>query len=68
MSANKDGALGIKRLPAGGFRNLFHQGELAFHPPGNNVVRIQFEAGTGPAGRLTIREGEFLLTAERAGT
>jgi len=68
VSVNKDGTLGIKRLPAGGFRNLFHQGELAFHPPGNNVVRIHFEAGTGPAGRLTIREGEFQLSAERAGT
>lgn len=68
VSLNKDGALGLKRLPAGGFRNLYHQGSLAFHPPGNDRVRISFEAGAGPAKRLTISEGEFRMTAERAQT
>jgi hypothetical protein len=68
VSTNKDGALGIKRLPDGGFRNLFHQGSLAFHPPGNDHVRITFEGAAGPATAVVITEGAFTLTARRAQT
>ena len=65
VSTNKNGALGIKRLPGGAFRNLFHQGGNAFHPPGNPVVRIRFDLTSGPAEQLTIVEGARTIIARR---
>lgn len=65
VGTNKSGALGIKRLPSGSFRNLFHQGGNSFHPPGNQVVRITFEVTTGPAEQVSIVEGARTITARR---
>lgn len=65
VGTNKSGALGIKRLPGGSFRNLFHQGANAFHPPGNPIVRITFDFTSGPAEQLSIVEGAKTITARR---
>jgi hypothetical protein len=63
VSTNERGALMIRR--AGGTdRNLFHLGELTFHPAGAEAVRIQFAIGT-PAPFLTIDDGPVKMTARR---
>lgn len=43
----RDGQLGIARVGSSR-RNLFHLGELEFHPSGAPAVRVRFERGRGP--------------------
>jgi hypothetical protein len=66
VSTNQNGALGLKRLPDGAFRNLFHLGDHAFHPPGNDRVRIVFTVANGRATSLVIMEGTRQVEALRA--
>jgi hypothetical protein len=65
VSTNRNGALGLKRLPDGAFRNLFHLGDHAFHPPGNDRVRIVFTVEGGRAASLAIVEGGRRVEAGR---
>ena len=48
-------------------RQLFHLGDLAFYPAGAEAVRIRFQVVEGRAARLTVRDPDVVLTAERIG-
>ena len=63
VSATDRGVLMIRR--SGGVdRNLFHLGDLTFHPAGADGVRIRFAAGA-PAPSLTIDDGPVRVIARR---
>jgi hypothetical protein len=58
--------LGIQR-PGYSDRNLFHQGELVFHPQGAEGVRIRFDVGAGrTASALVVEDGALITRAARA--
>ncbi len=48
-------------------RQLFHLGQLVFHPAGAEAVRIRFEVVDGAARSLTVHDPEIVLRAERVG-
>ncbi len=65
ISETRSGRLGIRRLPDGDVRQLYHLGDHEFHPAGASAVRIRFDVADGSAGRLTIVDGVPVLTADR---
>jgi hypothetical protein len=66
VSVDKDGLLGITRIPDGVNRKLFALGNHEFYPTGAAAVRIRFDVKNGNAQSLTIIDGAPLLTAQRA--
>ena len=66
ITETRSGRLGIRRLPDGDVRQLYHLGDHEFHPAGASAVRVRFDVEDGAAGRLTIVDGVPVLTADRA--
>ena len=61
VSRNTRGDLVIKREGESD-RNLFHQGNRVFNPPGGEAVRIQFAPATGKATTVQILDGPVNVT------
>jgi len=65
INLDKNGFLGIKRLPAGTSRAMLYLGNHEFHPTGAPAVRIHFDVRGGSALGLNIIDGGPLVTAAR---
>ena len=63
VDVDKD-RLGIAR-PETSRRNLFHVGELVFHPAGAPAVRIAFLKADGKVARMTVADPDVYIRAER---
>ena len=62
-----EGMGGVTIFRRGGSpRRLLHQGNLAFHPAGAPLVRVEFERGPAGIARVRVTDADIFVTAERA--
>ncbi len=65
VALNRRGMLALTIGPDGVPRNLFCEAKHSFRPGGITETRIDFSVEKGRATALTIRDAEFVLTANR---
>ena len=65
INLDKNGFLGIKRLPSGTNRAIFYLGNHEFYPTGAPAVRLRFDVRNGSASELSVIDGSPIVTAAR---
>lgn len=61
IGISRTGALTVKRLPGGTARQLYHVGDLEFHPAGAPAVRLRFVVSSRGGATLTVVDGPSTL-------